>query len=257
MAAAVVLSLCLTSAPQSHAVNYAAVLFAGDYPGPPAFDDHLSISRDAFAANLATWPNWTRGAGGNIVELAGNTTAQQYLDAITPYTAGGAKALGNGDFFMLFYFGHGTFSANDGLGNPASESVPPAYNIWEEGLYFPDGSVISDNALTAKFKTFAPGVFKVFVNISCFSGGFWNGNNPGGIGDLEQVPHTLLMASSIEPLSTMTGNLPPRTWEPLYLRNLILNLARNGRLNMTLAQWHYRSFVPGTVTGFLRHSNDG
>jgi RHS repeat-associated protein/uncharacterized repeat protein (TIGR01451 family) len=243
------LSLSFGDPLEAFSVQSAAVLFAGDYPGPPAFDDHLSISRDALAANLATWQNWKRGAGGNIVELAGNTTAQQFLDAITPFTAGQPKALGNGDFFLLFYFGHGGFYGNDGQGNPANERVP-AFNIWEEGLHFPDASVVSDNQLTAKFKTFAPGVYKVFVNISCFSGGFWNGNNPGGLGDLEQVPRTVLMASSIEPLTTLTGNLSPRTWEPLYLRNLILNLARNGRQSLTLAQWHYSSFVPGTVTGF-------
>jgi len=229
------------------ATQYAAVLFAGDYPGPPSFDDQLSLSRAAFANNLRTWPNWTA-PGATINELPGNTTAQQFLDAITPFTAGGATPLQKGDFFMLFYFGHGGFYGTDGLGNAANER-PPAYNVWEEGLSFPGGSVVSDNALTAEFKLFNPGVNKVFVNISCFSGGFWNGNNPGGTGDLEQVPGTLLMASSIEPLCTMTGNLPPRTWEPLYLRNLIANLARNGRPTLTLAQWHYLSWVPGTVTG--------
>jgi RHS repeat-associated protein/uncharacterized repeat protein (TIGR01451 family) len=230
------------------AAQYAAVLFGGDYPGPPSFDDHLSLSRAALANNLRTWPNWT-GPGATIMELPGNTTGPQFLDAITPFTAGGATPLQRGDVFILFYFGHGGFYSTDGQGNRASER-PPAYNVWEEGLSFPGGSVVSDNMLTEEFKLFNPGVNKVFINISCFSGGFWNGNNPGGIGDLEQVPDTLLMASSIEPLCTLTGGLPPRTFEPVYLHNLIANLARNGRPTMTFAQWHYQSWVPGTVTGF-------
>ena len=244
---ALALVFTLGPAPRTLAGQNVAVLFAGDYPGPPAFDDHLSLSRAALANNLRTWPDWTA-PNSTIVELPGNSTGQQFLDAITPFTAGGATPLAKGDFFLLFYFGHGGFYSTDGAGHAASER-PPAYNVWEEGLAFPGGTGVSDNVLTTTFKQFAPGVNKVFVNISCFSGGFWNGNNPGGIGDLEQVPNTLLMASSIEPLCTLTGNLPPRTWEPLYLRNLIANLARNGRASMTLAQWHYLSWVPGTVTG--------
>ena len=60
-AAGVMLALGLTfnAGQRAAATQYAAVLFAGDYPGPPAFDDHLSFSRIAFANNLRTWPNWT------------------------------------------------------------------------------------------------------------------------------------------------------------------------------------------------------
>ncbi len=243
------------AAPSAKAAN-AAVLMAGNYPGPPAFDDTLSPSMFALAANLATWPNWTRGPGGNIVELPGNTTPAQFLAAIDPYLAGGPKELDKGDFFLLFYFGHGGFYSTDETLAPANERLP-ALNIWEEGPSFPNGSAFSDNKLTEKFRQFKPGVIKAFVNISCFSGGLWNGNNPLGRGDLEQVPNTILMASSIEALPTLTGNLGPRPWEPHYLRRLIFNLARNGRRSLTRAQWHALSFVPGTVTGFrLDDPND-
>src|SRR5580658_10465474 len=68
---AVVLSLVLGH--RAGATQYAAVLFGGDYPGPPSFDDHLSLSRAALANNLRTWPNWTA-AGATITELPGNTT---------------------------------------------------------------------------------------------------------------------------------------------------------------------------------------
>src|SRR5580658_364455 len=72
-AAAMMLALVLSLALGHRAVatQYVAVLFGGDYPGPPSFDDHLSLSRAALANNLRTWPNWTA-AGATITELPGN-----------------------------------------------------------------------------------------------------------------------------------------------------------------------------------------
>ena len=39
---------------------------------------------------------------------------------------------------------------------------------------------------------------KTFILDACFSGGFWNGNDSDGTGDLKSLPLTRLIASSSE-----------------------------------------------------------
>ncbi|HWX22256.1 MAG TPA: RHS repeat-associated core domain-containing protein [Candidatus Binatia bacterium] len=249
-----VLALVLVkAAPALAGQRNAAVLFAGDYPGGAVFDDHLSLSSFRFAQALLTWPNWQPGPNARITLLPGNASPQQFIAAITDFAAGGANELQAGDFILVLYFGHGGYF---GLGDPTAErylSFPPVYLWWPVfPFYYVPVAVqqgITDNQLAAVFNSFKPGVMKAFINISCYSGGFW-GVDPSLAGDLALVPNMLLMASSIETLPTMTGNLPPYYWEPTYLHNLINNLYRNGRRSLTLAQWHFASFVPGIVTGF-------
>jgi len=71
-------------------VRYQAVMVAPNYPGGPAFYDNLALSRAALASAFATWPNWRRGLGGNIVELPGNTNRTAFLNAFAPFIAGGS-----------------------------------------------------------------------------------------------------------------------------------------------------------------------
>jgi hypothetical protein len=212
-----VVTLSLAAAPADAA--FRAVMMAGNYlTNRETFDDRLDLSRDALAATFATWPNWSRGMNGNIDELPGNATAAQFLNAIAPYEANGARAMAAGDTFVLFYFGHGDTRMVQG-----NERVP-AISRNDEFLHFPNASIVTDNELKTHFASFAPGVHKLFINISCHSGGFWNGTEMGAAGDLEQVANTGLIASSREDQNTFAGFIPNpliRWWEPTLLASLI------------------------------------
>ncbi|MBX3667037.1 MAG: hypothetical protein KF778_01435 [Rhodocyclaceae bacterium] len=224
---------------------YQAVMVAPNYPGGPGFDDHLDLSRAAFAAGLSTWANWRRGPGGNIDELAGNATAADFLNAMTPYQAGGAQALQAGDLFFGFYFGHGA-TGPFSPGNVGEQA--PALSVWDESMIFGNPSSITDDQFTAAMGAFNPGVFKFIIDISCFSGGFWNGNDVNGAGDLEQVPRTILIVSSSELQSTYTSGIGPRPWEPLLLVRMINTLffAPHNR-NLSIAEFYARSAVAGAA----------
>lgn len=237
-------------------VNYQAVLVAPNYPGGLTFDDNLAISRSVFARGLSTWANWRRGPGGNIDELPGNATAAQFLNAFVPYQAGGAHALGNGDVFLAFYFGHGSTGPRS-PGNDAEQV--PALNIWDESMVFGDKSFITDDVMMAAFAAFNPGVYKIFIDVSCFSGGMWNGNdNPViSVGDLEKVPRSILLSSSRENQFTFTGGIFPRPWEPLFLVNMINTLffANHGR-DLSLGEFFVRSFAAGSAINASRLAED-
>lgn len=230
----------LVAASSAWAINFGAVMLAGNYPGGPTFDDNLQPSRDALAASFALWPNWQRGPGGNIVELPGNTGAQGFLNAITNR----GNMLGAGDLLVVFYFGHGGWRAN--------AENPPALNSRDEQLVLGDNSKITDDAMAATLNGLNPGLYKLFINISCFSGGFWGGNDAG---DLERVPRTILMRSSREDQLTYTGGLAPRPNEPLYLRNLIFTARTNAF--RSILTWHLASAVFGSAINANRFGEQG
>jgi len=226
-------------------VSYQAVMVAPNYHGGPTFDDNLVLSRSAMASAFATWVNWRRGPGGNIVELPGNTGHATFLNAFTPFVAGGAQTLGDGDLFVFFYFGHGT---------PLLDAERfPALNSHDEALAFPDNTFVTDDEMRAVFNAFDPGVFKLFIDVSCFSGGMWNGNDLGGGGDLEQGTRTILMSSSRENQFTFAGGVGPRPWEPLFLVNLI-NTARfaDHRRGLSIAEYYTRSATRGSALNASR-----
>lgn len=228
----------------SAAPSYGAVFLGANYPGGPAFDDNLAASSGDLAATFATWPNWTRGVGGNIVELPGATAAAGYLAAMNRFQPGGANALGAGDVFVAFYFGHGSRGG-------ASNERRPAINNNDEFLSFPNGSSVTDDQMTTAMNAFAPGVKKMFINVSCMSGGFLNGNDRTGEGDLETVAGTTLMFSSAENQLTFPAGLAPRPEQPLILRNLIQNGRRPARDadGLSVIDWYTPSAVAGSGSG--------
>lgn len=226
-------------------VSYQAVMVAPSYPGGPAFDNNLALSRAAFASGLATWGNWRRGPGGNIVELPGNTSAAGFTNAFTPFQAGGAEALQAGDLFVAFYFGHGT---------PLRDSErAPALNPHDEALAFPDNTFVTDDRMRAAFGSFSPGVFKLFIDVSCFSGGMWNGNDVLGGGDLEQEPRSIAITSSLESQLTYTSGIGPRPWEPLVLLRMINTLffADHTR-DLSIGQFYALSAARGSAINASR-----
>ncbi|HWP66992.1 MAG TPA: hypothetical protein VNO26_13915 [Candidatus Limnocylindria bacterium] len=235
-------------------VGYQAIMVAPNYPGGPAFDNNLALSRAELAAAFATWPNWRRGLGGNIVELPGNTNRTRFLNAFTPFIAGGAEALQAGDLFVVLYFGHGSKYDYRFLPFPFADFERlPAFDTHDEVLFFPDHSAVTDDDLRAKFAQFAPGVFKLFINVSCFSGGAWNGNDASGAGDLELVPRSIMMSSSREHQFTFTAGIPPRRWEPLFLARLI-NVARfaDHTVGLSIAQYYALSAAFGSAVNASR-----
>jgi hypothetical protein len=242
------LGLMLTAGTAFAIPRSQAVLYGGNYAGGPAFDDALQLSAQALAANMALWGNWDWGNGlNNIDVLNGFGGAGAFTAALNPYQAGGARQLQAGDFMMIFYFGHGGFA---GDGSPLDVTKfnenPPALTASDEYLAFADHSRLWDDQLVQELLDFNNGVYKLFVNISCFSGGFWGGNDEG---DLEGVPLTAMMASSPETRTTLTGGLGPRPWEPLYLRNLIINahpLSWIGTNFVSYQMWHARSVTAGS-----------
>jgi len=227
----------------SLAIGYQSVMFGGNYLGGPSFDDNLSLSALALAQNFDKWGNWDlSGSKKNIDLLPGNTNATGFLNALNPYKAGGAKAMKSGDLFVLFYFGHGS-SVTD------AERYP-ALNTRDETLYFPNTSQLIDDTLTAGLAGFNSGVYKLFVNISCYSGGFWNGNDLNSVGDIEKLSRSILFSSSRENQLTYTGGLAPRPWEPIFLHNLILNISPSawpGQRSVTIQQWYDRSRASGSA----------
>jgi hypothetical protein len=202
-----VFGLLLASTDSAQAARSQAVLYGGNYAGGPAFDNNLQLSAQALAANMSLWGNWDWGAGlNNIDVLGGAGGAVQFKAALDPYQAGGANQLNAGDFMLVFYFGHGGFQGDVAAsvnGGRVNENAP-ALTLNDEYLAFPDRSMLWDDEMAAEMLQFNPGVYKLFVNISCFSGGFWGGNDEG---DLETVPLMALMRSSPEVLPTMTGGL--------------------------------------------------
>lgn len=259
-AAVAVAILLLAARPSSAApirvngVGYQAIMVAPNYVGGPAFDDNLALSRAELAAAFASWPNWRRGLGGNIVELPGNTNRTRFLNAFAPFLAGGGEALQAGDLFVVFYFGHGSkydFSRK----NPPFRDVEqiPAFDTFDEGPFFPDKSFVTDDLMRATFGQFNPGVFKLFINVSCFSGGLWFGNDATGGGDLEREPRSILLSSSRESQSTYVGLIPPRLWEPRFLVNMI-NVARfaDHTVGLSIGQFYALSAAFGTAANASR-----
>src|SRR5690242_19878356 len=225
-------------------VRYQAIMVAPNYPGGPAFDDNLALSRAALASAFATWPNWRRGLGGNIVELPGNTNRTAFLNAFAPFIAGGSEALQAGDLFVLFYFGHGSYYQDS--------ETPPALNPYDEGLAFPSSKVLDDD-MRAKFGQFNPGVFKLFIDVSCFSGGMWNGYDAVGGGDLEQEPRSILMSSSRENQFTFVGGVLRRWWEPIFLVKLINTaLTFDHTQTLSIANYYALSAASGSAVNASR-----
>lgn len=253
----------IAGGPALAAPKFQGVFMAGNYPGGATFDDFLEPSAQALAFNMSLWSNWDiAGPNKNIDVLSGTTQfgitdAQRYINALAPYQAGGARALNAGDYFYLLYFGHGTFGTRQGT-LPGEQA--PAMSVWDEALSFPDHTVVTDDELKGEFAKFNPGVGKIFINVSCYSGGFWNGNDTVGGGDLEQLAGTALIASSIESQPTYPGGLGPRPYEPLLLRNLIatahpLYWYNHGIFSPTLAQWYAVSAVGGGYAGVNRFAD--
>jgi hypothetical protein len=225
-----------------YATRYQSVMFGGNYSGGQSFDDNLSLSMGRLATSFDSWSNWDR--GGNMLELAGNTNHNGIVNSINRFSASGADALKSGDVFVFSYFGHG--GSDQGIFEDEFSGV----NLGDEFLALPDGGKIYDDELTQIFNSFNEGVIKLFMNISCLSGGFWGGNDLFSGGDLEQSPGTVLMSSSREGENTYPGGTPGDDfwWEPEYLTNLIDNMNYDGSSNsITIGQLHNRSAANGSA----------
>lgn len=224
------------------AMSFQSVMLGANYAGGASFDDNLSLSMERLAASFATWGNWQRGEGGNIVELSGDTNSEGLVNAISPFTSTGSNALADGDLFVLFYFGHG---GND---SGIFEDEYGAETIGDEYLALPDGSRLSDDDLTDIFNEFNEGVVKLFINISCHSGGFWGGGDWFSAGDLEESSQSVLMSSSGEDELTYAGGTGAFSWEPEYLSNLIDNMRYDGTTeSLTIQQLHDLSTASGSA----------
>lgn len=114
---------------------------------------------------------------------------------------GAMLAPGDTDFFFFAYTGHGATGRLDGQ----LESVPPALNDDDEWLCTPSVGAsydqwLSDDDLTLALEPYLFGCKFLVALDSCHSGGFWNGNDQGGLeGDLEWLlPDCALYASCAE-----------------------------------------------------------
>lgn len=231
---AVVLLLGGVSA-QAARAKYRALLFAGNYRGlgdTKQFDDNLNQSAIALRNAMMTWGNWNEA---NTRLMGNQSTATIFKNRITNT----AKQLGAGDKMVVFYFGHGTLSAGNGGENSITDV--------DEGLYFPDGSKISDDEYTDVMSGVPNGVKVVTILINCWGGGFWRGDDPNDEGDLETLRNMGLMyaAKENQTVGGVGGDIA-RNWEPLYLKRLIYNagVAQNqGRRSLSLRDWHEASKI--------------
>ena len=166
---------------QAQAGSYKAVLAGIDYP--EKWERWHTDAQDLRTAML-TWDNWKPG---NINLLGAGATAAQINNALA------GQNVGPNDFFLFFYSGHGSYTQVQ-----LDESVPPAIDECDETIA-PIGGQKRDDDITDKLRAanFDPAATKLVVLDSCFSGGFWNGQDTIflPLGDLERVPQTTLLAS--------------------------------------------------------------
>jgi len=114
-----------------------------------------------------------------------------------------------GDEFIFYYAGHGSVGGNKGENKTGSFKIHE-YTIdyaedellklvKERFLYNGPTSIVSDDFLTNLFKNSVwENVKKTFILDSCFSGGFWGGNDIDNSGDLERLKNTRLIAAAEE-----------------------------------------------------------
>jgi hypothetical protein len=135
---------------------------------------------------LLTWDCWKKGT---IKVIGPTATARDITGNLS------AMIIGPSDTFIFYYSGHGSYWEG-------SESLPPALNVYDEGLYTTNlPKSLTDNDLSACLNktNFSPTANKMVILDCCYSGGFWNGNEvPPKFGDLEQVRGIALLASTRE-----------------------------------------------------------
>jgi len=172
--------LALVRIPESLGANQ-AIIIGPTYPGGPAFDDVIAQTRaNQMSQSLSKWGNWN---AANIQTLTGGVTCANITAAINT-AAGNLQA---NDIFLLIYHGHGSF-LND------VEVVPPARDNCDESIW-PNQHCL-DDAITASLGAIPAGVSKFIILACCYSGGFWNGNDPPG--DLERLTKICLLAGCSE-----------------------------------------------------------
>ncbi len=197
-----------------------AVVIGPSYPGGPAFDDTIASDRaDQIADSLEQWGNWA----GNVNRLTGAVTCQNIYDAI----AAAAAQHQPGDIFLLIYHGHGSYVAN-------GETVPPAADTCDETIY-PSTNCL-DDAVKAALAGIPAGVRKMVVLASCYSGGFWNGQDAG---DLERLTEICLLSGADE-----CSCLPePST----FVDNLLAKVAPAGWPNQNSVT--FQQFIDAVMNG--------
>jgi uncharacterized repeat protein (TIGR01451 family) len=172
--------------------NYKAILVGMNYA--ESWEQWL---KDATALRdvMKTWDNWK---GGTINVIGAGASAPGIAGSL------GGAGIGVDDFFLFYYSGHGSYTTDEN-----DETVPPALDKCDETLYTSGAPhQFWDDSARAAFDGFAAGAYKLAVLDSCYSGGFWNGEDTGPLpqGDLERVSQTTLLASvpedKISPVSS-------------------------------------------------------
>jgi hypothetical protein len=163
-----------------------ALLVGMDYGSSSA---NWTSNATAMKTALLTWDCWQKGT---IRLITGKATSKDIAGNLS------AMNINANDLFIFYYSGH----ANRYLGYERS----PALDNADEALY-PTTSpkCFTDNNLTASLNQSSanppdnyPNVDKIAVLDCCYSGGFWNGSDLGGGGDLETIHRIALLASTNE-----------------------------------------------------------
>jgi len=171
---------CLAAFSGTVRAGNCAVIIGPTYPGGDPFDDTIAQTRaNAMAASLNQWGNWA----GGVTTLTGGVTCAQITTAI----GNCAATLVPGDIFLLIYHGHGSYVSD-------AEMVPPAADTCDETIW--PNQDCTDDAITAALAGINPNVRKFVILASCYSGGFWNGNDPAG--DKESLTTKLFLAGCAE-----------------------------------------------------------
>ncbi|MBS3917517.1 MAG: caspase family protein [Deltaproteobacteria bacterium] len=174
--------------------NYYALLTGGD-------------SEKGMIDNFSSWLVKLGWKKENIINMVGDSWTKNAIRTMVNNISNKV----NPDNFLYFYLGHGDADKNDPV--YMDESRAGSFTILnasekkfitypyrsDEYLYLPSGERIYDDELAEWFNTDQwKNVKKTFILDSCFSGGFWGGNDTNSFGDLERLSDVRLLAASDE-----------------------------------------------------------
>lgn len=169
--------------------RYKALLVGLDYGLSSA---NWTRNATAMQAALLTWSCW-RSPTGTIKLITGQASNKDIVGNLS------AMNISANDYFIFYYSGH----ANRYNGYERSPALTPV----DEALYTttirPNSPrSLKDNDFTSCLNQTSPNNYtnadKIIVLDCCYAGGFWNGNDLGGGGDLERLPRVALLSSANE-----------------------------------------------------------